>query len=155
MDDNKSKNLAIEQVLAKMLKGTVPVISADKLQASLLHGVDWLVLDSREYSEFEVSHLPNSRWVGYSDFSLSKMADVAKDSQIVVYCSIGVRSEQIAEQLISAGFCQVKNLYGGIFNWANLGKPVVDQLQHNTLCVHGYDQNWSKLVVNPVGDKSR
>jgi predicted sulfurtransferase len=60
-----------------------------------------------------------------------------------------VRSEQIAEKLLAMGFTAVWNLYGGIFSWANNGNALVDHNQQATQKVHGFDKNWSKLVVNP------
>lgn len=146
------KNIQIEQALKRMLKGSVPVISTDNLVESLSASSDWVVLDSREYPEFNVSHLPNAKWVGYADFAENSVTDIAKDTNIVVYCSIGVRSEKIAEKLQLLGFSKVWNLYGGIFNWANQGKALVDQNQQTTKVVHGYDKNWSKLVDSPFCD---
>lgn len=146
-------SVKIQQALNKMLKDTVPVISAETLAEGLLFPSDWALLDSREFAEFNVSHLPNAKWIGYKDFSASRVADLDKEHQIVVYCSIGVRSEQIAEKLISLGFTHVWNLYGGIFNWANQGRTLVDHKQLNTKLVHGYDKNWEKLVDNPCRDR--
>jgi rhodanese-related sulfurtransferase len=142
-------SVKIQEALNKMLKNTVPVISADTLAERLLSTSNWALLDTREIDEFEISHLPGAKWIGHKDFSASRVADVDKERQIIVYCSIGVRSEQIAEKLISLGFTHVWNLYGGIFNWANQGRILVDHKQLNTRFVHGYDKNWAKLVDNP------
>ena len=140
----------IEEALERMLKGSVPVISTDKLADAISSGSDWLLLDSREFAEFEISHLPNAKWVGHTDFSLSRVPDIPKETNVAVYCSIGVRSENIAEKLVSCGFSNVRNLYGGIFAWANEHKPLVVQNQKPTLAVHGYDQNWAKLLNSSV-----
>ena len=48
-----------------------------------------------------------------------KVEDIARESTIVVYCSVGYRSEKIAEELDKLGFTNVSNLYGGIFEWIN------------------------------------
>ena len=40
---------------------------------------------------------------------------------IIVYCSIGVRSEDIGEKLKELGYTKILNLYGGIFDWKNKG----------------------------------
>lgn len=136
----------IKDVLKKMLKGSVPVISTDTLSDSIGRKSDWVILDSRELAEFEISHLPDAKWVGHSDFSLLRVSGIPKDTQVVVYCSIGIRSEKIAEKLMTFGFCNVWNLYGGIFTWANEHKALVEFNQKPTLSVHGYDQNWGKLL---------
>ncbi len=136
----------IEDTLKKMLKGSVPVISTGDLADLIKCESDWLILDSRELVEFKTSHLPNAKWVGDHDFSICRLSGTPKDTKVVVYCSIGVRSEKIAEKLIASGFSNVWNLYGGIFAWSNEHKSLVVQSQKPTLAVHGYDHNWAKLL---------
>ena len=109
-----------------------------------------LFLDAREMEEYQVSHVPDARWVGYDDFSLDRVAGVAKDRPIVVYCSVGYRSERVAEKLMAGGFTQVSNLYGGIFEWANQGCPLENQ-EGPTRAIHTYNRAWSKWVK--AGDK--
>lgn len=139
-------SLKIEHALKKMLKGSVPVISTDILFNSISCQLDWVLLDSRELAEFEISHLPNAKWVGHSDFSMLRVSHIPKNVKVVVYCSIGVRSENIADKLMAAGFSNVWNLYGGIFTWANEYKVLVKQNQKSTLAVHGYNQKWARLL---------
>ncbi|MFT4810086.1 MAG: rhodanese-related sulfurtransferase [Paraglaciecola sp.] len=143
-------SVKIEQALNKMLQGSVAVISCDMLADSISAGSAWLILDSREADEFEISHLPAAKWVGYSDFCMHHVSEVPKNANVVVYCSIGVRSEKIAKKLIASGFSNVRNLYGGIFAWANDYKPLVKQNQVPTLAVHGYDHRWAKLLDQHV-----
>lgn len=143
-------SVEIEDVLIKMLKDSVPVISTDMLADSMRRESGLVILDSRELAEFEVSHLPDAQWVGYSDFSTLRLSGVPKDTNLVVYCSIGVRSEKIAEKLLTSDFSNVRNLYGGIFAWANEHKSLVEQSQKPTLAVHGYDLNWAKLLDHHV-----
>lgn len=111
---------------------------------------DIVILDARAKEEFEVSHLENAIWVGYSDFDLKKVRPhlPKKESTIVVYCSIGVRSEDIGEKLIKAGYKNVQNLFGGIFLWKNLGYPVFDQSGQETEKVHAYSKEWGLLLTN-------
>jgi len=143
-------SVKIEDALTKMLKGSVPVISTDMLADSIMNESGWVILDSRELAEFEISHLSGAEWVGHLDFSMLRVSDIPKDLKVVVYCSIGVRSENIAEKLQASGFSDVWHLYGGIFAWANEHKSLVDQNQKPTLAVHGYDKNWVKLLNNPI-----
>jgi len=64
----------------------------------------------------------------------------------VVYCSIGVRSEDIGEKLMDAGYNNVTNLYGGIFEWKNKGNQVYDTLGNETERVHAFNKHWGKLL---------
>jgi len=109
-----------------------------------------LFLDAREIEEYQVSHVPEARWVGYDDFSLERLQGVAKDRPIVVYCSVGYRSERVAEKLMAGGFTRVSNLYGGIFEWANQGCPLENR-EGPTRAIHTYNRAWSKWVK--AGDK--
>ncbi len=108
----------------------------------------YLLLDTRAWEEFEVSHLKDAIWVGYERFEaatvLTKIKE--KDAPIVVYCSIGARSEEIGEKLLALGYTNVKNLYGGIFEWKNKGHSVFDQQGEETKKVHAFDKEWGKLL---------
>lgn len=126
-------------MLKKLLSHTVPEIQVQQLAADT-SGV--LLLDAREPREFAVSHLAGALHVGYDHFKLSTLPDsTAKDHPIVVYCSVGYRSEKVAEQLRAAGFTRVSNLYGGIFEWVNQGNPVVGD-RGTTKRVHAYNRTW-------------
>lgn len=105
-----------------------------------------LFLDSREWEEYETSHLQNALFVGYKNFDLERISTVPKDKKIVVYCSVGYRSEKIAEKLEKAGFENVSNLYGGIFEWVNEGNSVYNA-DGKTDKVHTFNKNWSKWLL--------
>lgn len=106
-------------------------------------------LDTRRIEEFKVSHLENAIWVGYDQFDAEKirLSIPNYNSQIVVYCSIGVRSEDIGEKLFEIGYTKVKNLYGGIFRWKNQGYPIYDTNGTETEKIHAFDKHWGKLLT--------
>lgn len=105
------------------------------------------ILDAREKVEYDVSHLPEAIFVGYSNFSeeefLKKFKD--KSASIVVYCSIGIRSETIAKKLQKAGYTNVSNLYGGIFAWKNTDFKVFSNGKE-TSKVHTFSKHWAKYL---------
>lgn len=101
-----------------------------------------IVLDTREANEFEVSHLKGAQWVGYETFDISSVNGIPKDSTIVVYCSIGARSQEIGKILKQNGFSKVYNLYGGIFHWVNENNPVFQADTLPTNKVHTYNKMW-------------
>lgn len=105
-----------------------------------------LFLDSRELKEYETSHIKNALYVGYNDFDIKRMDSIAKEQKIVVYCSVGYRSEKITEKLEKAGFEDVSNLYGGIFEWVNNEKPVYNT-NGKTDSVHTFNKAWSKWLL--------
>lgn len=124
-------------MLSTLLGHSVPEVSVDEVKNG-----EVLLLDARAKEEYDVSRIEGARWVGYDDFSLERVDDLAKDKEIVVYCSVGYRSEKVTEKLKKAGFQHVSNLYGGIFEWVNQGMPVVDASGQTTPKVHAYDRVW-------------
>jgi rhodanese-related sulfurtransferase len=132
------KNAAYRSMLRTLLSHSVPEVTVPQVAADSAA----LLLDAREPQEFAVSHLAQAREVGYDHFNLASVADVPKDRRIVVYCSVGYRSEKVTEQLRAAGFTNVANLYGGIFEWVNQGHPVVDAEGKPTERVHAYSRSW-------------
>jgi 3-mercaptopyruvate sulfurtransferase SseA len=75
-----------------------------------------------------------------------------KNTPLVVYCTLGVRSGVIANELIERGYRDVKNLYGGISEWKNMDYVVVDSTQTPTENIHVYSKKWGKWLTkgNPV-----
>lgn len=126
-------------MLKTLLKHSVPEITVDSLEKCIGNVI---LLDARELAEYNVSHITGARHVGYDNFSMQTVAGIAKDRHIVVYCSVGYRSEKITEKLKAAGFTQVSNLYGGIFEWVNQGNKVVDNSGKPTTKVHAYSKTW-------------
>lgn len=102
-----------------------------------------MFLDSREKKEYDVSHIQDATWVGYETFSMKSVKSIPKDTKIVVYCTVGYRSEIITKKLSKAGFTNVSNLIGGIVEWKNLGFIVLDSSNNKTEKVHTYDKDWS------------
>ncbi|MBK8848622.1 MAG: rhodanese-like domain-containing protein [Saprospiraceae bacterium] len=129
------------------LSFSVPVVSVDDLHR--MQPSSFLLLDTREKDEYQVSHIKGAVHIGFNHFDAAALASVPKDKKIIVYCSIGYRSEKIGERLISMGYRHVYNLYGSIFEWVNRGFEVVDTKGRPVKKIHGFDKNWSKWVLNP------
>ncbi|MDZ7879379.1 MAG: rhodanese-like domain-containing protein [Saprospiraceae bacterium] len=144
-----SKNYKLEKTLRAMLRFSVPTIGVD----SLVKMTDKIVLDARERREFDVSHLPNAQYCGYDNFDPSVLNGIPKHKNIVVYCSIGVRSEKIVEKIKALGYTQVSNLYGSLFEWVNTGHQVVDSTGNNTRKVHTYSRLWAIYLDGKKADK--
>jgi len=134
----------ISEVLKRYNSETIPYIHVDSLQKL----TNVIVLDAREKREFNVSHLPNSVYVGYQNFDLKKVKKMLpnKDASIVVYCTLGVRSEDIAEKLKKDGYTNVLNLFGGIFEWKNKGYRVFDVKNKETENIYVCNTYWSQWL---------
>ncbi|WPR71410.1 rhodanese-like domain-containing protein [Flavobacterium sp. NG2] len=142
----KSQN-SIPEVLEKYNKKTVPYINVGELKST-----NCLLLDTREPKEYKISHIPKAIAVGYNQFNLKNLATKIKDKKtpIIVYCSIGVRSEQIGEKLKKAGYTNVYNLYGGIFEYKNKGGKVVNSNNIETDSVHAFNKQWSVYLKKGI-----
>ncbi len=144
----RSKKFSL--LLSKMVKEEVPLISVDSLYE---HTEDFVILDAREKEEFKISHIEGAQYIGYDAVDFSAVEDLPKDTPIVIYCSIGVRSEHIGVQLQEQGFTNVQNLYGSIFEWANKGYMLVDNAGYPTKKVHAYNWAWGKWMINDSFEK--
>ena len=146
----------LDQLLDQYNTRSVPYISVEGLRA-LQMNEDVVILDAREDSEYAVSTIEDAQCVGYNNFSVedisAKITD--KDQPIIVYCSLGIRSEEIGEKLQKAGYTNVQNLYGGIFEWKNKGYPTFNSAKKETDSIHTFSKAWSKWLLKgiPVYEK--
>lgn len=138
-------NPVLDRKLTRLLHFSVPLISVGELQRKQekVH-----IFDAREWEEFSASHIPGARFAGYRDFDVKSVSYLSRDSEIVVYCSVGYRSEKVGEKLLKAGYQQVHNLYGGIFEWADKGWPLEDERGTSTVKLHTYNASWSQYPTS-------
>ena len=139
---------SIEDAINQYNSNSVAYINVEMLNRELQSKENLVLLDTRSKAEFDVSHLKNAVWVGYDEFNLNSVKHLSKTSEIIVYCSIGVRSEEVGEQLQQAGFLNVKNLYGGLFKWFNKGFKVYNLSGTATKKVHPYNKFWGMFLIN-------
>ena len=140
---------SLDELLQANNNKSIPYISVTELRNLQLKD-SVVILDAREMKEFEVSHIASAKHVGYNRFSSEDIsADILnKNTTIVVYCSLGIRSEDIGENLKKEGFTNVKNLYGGIFEWKNSDFPIIDSEGKDTENVHIYSKFWGNWLKN-------
>jgi rhodanese-related sulfurtransferase len=105
-----------------------------------------VVLDARTAPEFEVSHLQGAVLIDPYKPSLKPLKAFPRDTPLVVYSSAGYRSARVASWLGKAGYSNARSLAGGLFQWANEGRPLFKQEGRPTALVHPYDQKWGMLV---------
>jgi len=104
-----------------------------------------VVLDVRGPEEYAVSHIEGAVRAETLAEALAALADLPRDREIVVYCSVGLRAAELAEELEEKGYTDVKNLRGSLFGWANSGRPLVHD-GRPTRKVHPYNGRWGKLL---------
>lgn len=128
----------------------VAQVSTDSLAARLADpSAQGLLLDVREAPEYAVSHLPGAVRIDPGRTDLAAFDSLDKDTPILLYCSVGYRSSEMAQRFQAAGFTQVASLEGSIFQWANEGRPVY---RDSTVVqqVHPFNAQWGRLLNKPL-----
>ena len=100
-------NLTADDVARKLAEGSIVLID---------------VREPHEYNIVNLGHIMDFGMplipVGDIECRASELAH-RKNSEIVIYCKAGVRSQKAALALKHAGFTNVSNLAGGILAWAD------------------------------------
>lgn len=100
---------------------------------------DAVILDVRElrligYKRFDVPEVIN---IPYSTLDESYMS-LPVDIPLIVADSVGLRSHEAMEFLMSKGFSNIANLAGGIVEWERDGLPlkkdITEQLDGSCVC---------------------
>lgn len=84
---------------------------------------DTIIVDMRNHYEYEVGHFQNAIEVPSETFREQlpmavEMLQHAKDKNIIMYCTGGIRCEKASAYMKHMGFKQVFHLEGGIINYA-------------------------------------
>lgn len=125
----------------------VPVLSTAQLAGWLNREPSdtLLLLDVRAPDEYAVSHLRGAVNAADAEAALAAIAAAGADRRVVLYCSVGYRSADLAARLIERGCTNVFNLEGSIFQWANEGRPVY-RGDEQVSVVHPFDPDWGRLL---------
>lgn len=83
-----------------------------------------IVVDMRNHYEYEVGHFEKAIEVPSDTFKeqlpmVAAMLKEAKDKNIIMYCTGGIRCEKASAYMLHQGFKNVFHLEGGIINYAN------------------------------------
>jgi len=92
-------------------------ITAGQLKTAIDSGKRPVLLDVREPYEYSLCHLESSTLIPVEELD-TRLGELKRDSEIVVYCHVGIRSAGAVRLLRQAGFANVRNLQGGIDEWA-------------------------------------
>lgn len=145
---------AVNRMIEAQYPG-VPTVTTDSLAERLGDAeadtavVRPMLLDARAPEEYAVSHLPGARPIDPEADAYPALDSLARDTPIVVYCSVGYRSAGVTSRLREAGFTDVANLEGSIFRWANEGRPVY-RSGKRVATVHPFDSQWGQLLTDSL-----
>ena len=147
-DRLKTNYAPLDKKLAGLVNPDSLAISAREAAAL----PDALYLDAREVDEYLTSHLPGAVFLGFNRPDYDLLASTERDRPLVVYCTVGYRSERIAGQLRRRGFVNVYNLYGSLYAWKLAGFPLVNA-QGATENLHTYNRKWGTYIPDSLGTK--
>jgi rhodanese-related sulfurtransferase len=83
----------------------------------------FFLLDVRTQEEYDEAHISGSTLIPVEVIG-TRLDEIPKDREILVYCRSGRRSADASQILIDNGFKPVYNMKGGINEWTNSGYEV-------------------------------
>jgi rhodanese-related sulfurtransferase len=105
-----------------------------------------VLVDVRSPRERGVSMIPGALGANDGAAAAAALSTLDAGVPVVVYCAGGLRSAKAARVLIAAGHADVRNLEGGIFAWANAGRPMQCE-GRPTRFAHPSDEKWGVLLA--------
>jgi adenylyltransferase/sulfurtransferase len=94
-------------------------ISVAELKSKIDNKENFLLIDVREPSEFEIVRIPGSVLIPKQGFlDGSALGDLPQDKPIILHCKSGVRSAECLAILKGAGFADATHVSGGVVAWA-------------------------------------
>ena len=102
----------------------ITVSEAFDLVQKNLGNANFRILDVRTPDEYQSGHLANALNIDiYAQDFESRLRQLDKNQQYLVYCRTGVRSTQASQTMSSLGFTRVFNMLQGITQWIVAGYP--------------------------------
>ncbi len=92
------------------------------MKARLDCGDDFDILDVRNPEEWQICHIDGAKLIPVSELP-ARMHELDSARDIVIHCKSGVRSAKAVAILREAGFRKIKNVRGGIIDWARAIDP--------------------------------
>ena len=97
-------------------------ISPKELNDLLQEGSKLTLIDVREPQELQISQLPNAELIPLGQLP-GRISELDSSQELVIFCRSGARSGHAVDVLRAAGFRKVRNLVGGINDWARQVDP--------------------------------
>jgi adenylyltransferase/sulfurtransferase len=97
--------------------GAVASLSVQELKQKMDAREPFTLIDVREPWEYEIAQIAGSRLIPLGELP-ERITELPREGVLVIQCHSGVRSEEGARLLQTAGFANVYNLEGGIEAWS-------------------------------------
>jgi adenylyltransferase/sulfurtransferase len=96
--------------------------SVEEVQARLQHGDEFDILDVRNPEEWQICHIEGAKLIPLPELP-ARVHELDSAREMIVHCKSGVRSAKAVALLREAGFRKIKNMRGGITEWARKIDP--------------------------------
>lgn len=97
-------------------------MTVEDYQRTRLGGRAPVLIDVREKSEFEHSHIPGAANIPLLSLSRDIKKTVPdKEAPVLIYCDVGIRQHHAARLLRSLGYNRVMEMQGGMINYSRTG----------------------------------
>lgn len=83
-----------------------------------------MLIDVRPQAEYDFSHLRGALRMAVSDTPAVLGFSEKTEASLIVYDAVGEDAFAVAASLIQRGYVRIQVLEGGIFEWANQGRPL-------------------------------
>lgn len=91
-------------------------MSPGEVDEALHEGKKLVVIDVREPEEFADGRIAVARNIPLRDLR-ARVTDIPRDSNVVLVCRNGARSQMAWELLVELGYAKVHNMDGGMLAW--------------------------------------
>jgi rhodanese-related sulfurtransferase len=130
--DASAEGISIYQATLAEANQKTQEVSTEQLRGILVDG-SAIVLDTRSRAEFEAGHIPGARNLDASSEYVGAVEGLVngdKSKALVLYCNgpYCQASRRLADQLVAAGFTNVRRYQLGIPIWRALGGPTAIEL---------------------------
>lgn len=96
----------------------IPEITCKALNAALTAKEDLVIVDVREEHERDISNIEGSIHIPLGEVE-DRLDELDKNKALIMQCRSGGRSAAATKILLENGFKDVRNLVGGINEWAS------------------------------------
>lgn len=100
------------------------VVTSAELMSRISDNSAPIILDVRSEQEFRRGHVPGAINIPFGDHQpLLSSLNLAKTSEVVVYCEGGGRAEKMGDHMQQQGFSEVRHLQGNMNEWRKDALP--------------------------------
>ena len=119
-------SIQTEDQSTETTQAKIPVvmsITPEEVYRIISEGKDHFLLDVRTPEEYSEGHIEGANLIPLDELE-SRLGEIPRDKQIIVYCKGGSRSRSAAITLMENGFGMVYDM-GGIIDWQQKGYPII------------------------------